>query len=174
MVNYLVKFFLFSLPVFGFLAFFFYWPLTMIIQLGITTDSSNWIKIFTNPLFSKFLWFTLLQALITVFGSLLIGLPSGYLLARGKPYFGTILRSAITVPFLFPPLALLLGFITLFGSQGYINVFLGDLIALDPYSFWGIVTLHTLYNISVVARISESAFRSESADLHHVAKTFGK
>ncbi|MHA2170542.1 MAG: ABC transporter permease [Candidatus Kariarchaeaceae archaeon] len=117
--------------------------------------------------------FTFSQSILTVLGSVIIGLPTGLLLARGKPHFSNFLRSAITVPFLFPPLAILLGYVVLFGRKGVINHFLSGYFEFDPFSFWGIIFAHMMYNVSVIARISESAFNTEPEEFHTVARTLG-
>lgn len=139
--------------------------------LGVSNPAELWRKTLFDTLFYRFLLFTLEQTLLTILLSVLFGVPVGYLLARKKPFFGSILRSAITVPFLFPPLAILLGFVVLFGEYGYLNTLFHS--NYDPFSFSGIVLAHTMYNISVIARISESAFANEPADHHIVARTLG-
>ncbi len=158
-------------PVIIFLFAFYYYPMIALVRYAFSNDIDKWIEIISNPLLLKFIIFTFQQTILTVIASLIIGLPTGYLLARKQPYFGSIIRSAITVPFLFPPLAILLGFVVLFGENGFLNSIL--YLNFDAFSFSGIVLAHTLYNVSVIARISESAFANESAELHIVAKTLG-
>jgi len=160
------------LPLLFFLAIFFYWPLFRIIQITIQAGYNGWKQTFSSRLFPRFFIFTIIQSILTVIGSLLVGLPAGYLLARTKPYARQFLRAAITVPFLFPPLVILIGFVVLFEPSGL----LGQLIPswhFTPFSFWGIILAHTLYNISIVARISEGAFSSEPEDYHILADTLG-
>ena len=160
-------------PVFFFLGFFFYWPLIEVLRLGFSNDFEAWKSLITNSLFLKFLFFTITQTIFTVIFSVLIGLLIGYLLARKNPYFSDIMRSAVTVPFLFPPLAILLGFVVIFGRYGLMNKVFLNLINFDPFTYWGIVAAHVLYNISVIARISEAALNSEPDSYHVVAKTLG-
>ncbi|MHA2091036.1 MAG: ABC transporter permease [Candidatus Kariarchaeaceae archaeon] len=162
-----------ALPSILFLVIFFYWPLSKIIELGLQNSLSQWCELFSSVLFRKFLIFTLIQSILTVIGSVLIGLPTGLLLARGRPHFQSLLRSAITVPFLFPPLAILLGFVVLFGRNGFVNEQLSGYVEFDPFSFWGIVAAHLVYNVSVIARISESAFMNEPEEFHTVAISLG-
>lgn len=160
-------------PILIFLLVFFYWPLSEILKIALSNDPEAWYSLISDSLFLKFLLFTLSQTLLAVSFSLLFGLSIGYLLAKKNPYFSDILRSAITVPFLFPPLAILLGFVVIFGRNGIANEIFSNLIVFDPFTFWGIVAAHVLYNISVIARISEAAFSSESDSHHVVAKTLG-
>ncbi|MCE7734637.1 MAG: iron ABC transporter permease [Candidatus Heimdallarchaeota archaeon] len=156
-----------------FLLIFFYWPLSEILRIAFSNDLEAWYSLITDSVFLKFLVFTLSQTLLAVFFSVVFGLTIGYLLAKKNPYFSDILRSAITVPFLFPPLAILLGFVVIFGRNGIANEIFKNLLVFDPFTFWGIVAAHVLYNVSVIARISESAFSSESDSHHIMAKTLG-
>ncbi|MCH8907996.1 MAG: iron ABC transporter permease, partial [Candidatus Heimdallarchaeota archaeon] len=156
---------------FGFLGYFFYWPLYSIVSLVFDTDSETILQTFTQVLFLRFFLFTILQTLITLSFTLLIGVPTGYVLARLDYHFEKLTKAAITVPFLFPPLVILLGFVLLFGSTGYIPFIFG--IQFNPFSFWGIVFAHTIYNIAVMARITEGAFASEPSSLHDLANTLG-
>jgi thiamine transport system permease protein len=103
---------------------------------------------------------------------MLIGIPVGYLIARTKPYRINFIRAMITAPFLFPPLAILLGFVLVFDSNGYVYRNF-DTTLFSPFSFYGIIVIHTMYNISVMARISESAFINEPEELHEMALTLG-
>ncbi len=159
------------LPLVIFLLFFYYWPMTAIIKIALRSSMRSWINVFTKPLFMKFILFTFFQAIITVLFSIIFGVPSGYLLARWKPYLNKLLRSMLTVPFLFPPIAILLGMVNLFGKYGSLNILFNT--KLDPYTVYGIIFAHTLYNISVIARISEASFINEPQAYHDIADTLG-
>lgn len=156
------------LPVIIFLLAFYYYPMLTIINLGLSNSKEIWLDTLENPLLLRFLGFTFIQTLLTIAGSLLVGLPAGYIIARKNPYFSNLLRSAITVPFIFPPLAILLGFVSLFGVTGVVSF-----LNFNPFSFWGIILAHIMYNISVIARISESAWANEPKELHVIAETLG-
>ncbi|MCY3412567.1 MAG: iron ABC transporter permease [Candidatus Heimdallarchaeota archaeon] len=166
-----IKGLLVLLPVALFLVTFFYFPLFFVLGFAFTAPFSSWKEQLIDPLFLRFLGFTFLQAIITALGSSLIGLPSGYLLARKKLFFPSALRAAITVPFIFPPLAILLGMVKLFSVNGFANSTFG--FTFNPFSFGGILFIHILYNVSVMSRISESAFSTEPAEYHLIASTLG-
>ncbi len=160
-------------PVLLFLVYFFYWPLSHLITVAFDSPESEWVDLYNNPLIKRFLVFTFVQAILTVLGALLIGFPTGYLLSRTNPFGLKFLRSAITVPFLFPPLAILLGFVVLFEPRGLISNFAGSLWVYSPFSFWGIILAHVMFNVSVVARIVEASLNDESANHHDLAQTLG-
>lgn len=154
-----------------FLLAFFYIPLTQILAIAFG-GSSTWAEIFEDSLFRRFLFFTFFQAILTVVGSAVVGTASGYLLAHGRPFGGKVLSSALTVPFLLPPLSILVGFVYFFEPAGILST-------LTPFNFdifgnpWSIVLAHTLYNISVFAKITASGFRTEPANLHMIASVEG-
>ncbi|RMG31778.1 MAG: iron ABC transporter permease [Methanobacteriota archaeon] len=162
---------LWVLPPSLFLLVFFYIPLADVIWLAVS-HPGGWIETIGNPLFLRFLYFTFVQAILTTIGSALIGSVSGYLLAHGHPYAEKLIGSALTVPFLLPPLSILVGFVYFFEPAGLLS-------SLTPLKFdifgnpWAIVLAHTLYNISVFAKITASGFRNEPADLHFIASVDG-
>ncbi|MDH5401392.1 MAG: ABC transporter permease subunit [Candidatus Heimdallarchaeota archaeon] len=160
------KFKLNFIPVTLFLGIFFYLPLLFLIYQIIISDVS--IKLLQHPLIVRFLLFSFTQSILTVILSCLFGVPTGYLLARSKIVGLKFFKALITIPFIFPPLILLLGFVVLFRTEFIIMGF-----TFSPFSFWGIVIAHVIYNISVVSRISESSFIQESKDYHDLAETLG-
>ena len=132
-----------------FLSIFFYIPLSSIFYLNLNSGMTNWVELFNNPLFFRFLTFTISQSILSIILSSSIGLITGYFLANSNIPFRSFFRAALTVPFLFPPLVLLLGFVILFDSSGILsNLFTN--YSFDPFSFNGIIIAHSLYNISLM------------------------
>ena len=155
-----------------FLSIFFYIPLSSIFYLNLNSGMTNWVELFNNPLFFRFLTFTISQSILSIILSSSIGLITGYFLANSNIPFRSFFRAALTVPFLFPPLVLLLGFVILFDSSGILsNLFTN--YSFDPFSFNGIIIAHSLYNISLMTRILESGFLSEPESFHQLADSLG-
>ena len=159
--------FLLLLPILSFLGAFYYLPLVSVVKVTLNLPFAEILSIFQQPLFSYFLSFTIFQSIYTVLLSLIIGVPTAYLLGRTKPFGLQFLRTMLTVPFLFPSLVIVLGFVILFDTNGFLTQLLN--LPFSPFSFWGIVIAHTIYNISVVVRITESAFISDPQEYHEVA-----
>ncbi len=159
------------LPPSLFLLFFFYIPLGDVFWLAVSHPEA-WKSTLADSLFGRFLYFTIFQAILSTLGSAAIGTVSGYMLAHGKPYAEKLLSSALTVPFLLPPLSILVGFVFFFEPAGLLSSFTHwnfDVFG-NP---WSIVLAHTLYNISVFAKITASGFRTEPAELHYIASVEG-
>ena len=171
-MNSKLKGFLFFTPLLLFLIVFFYWPVSDIFYIALTADQTSWQYVFQNPLFLRFFIFTLTESLFSVIGSLLLGIPTGYMLSRKRIIQPKLMKSAITVPFLLPPLVILVGFVVLFEPAGLLAQFITSW-HYSPFSYWGIVLAHILYNTSLVARITEGAFSSEPEHYHHLADSLG-
>lgn len=154
----------------GFLTFFFFIPLGYLIVSGIL-NFQHWMNLWSQPLIVASMWFTLRQAFWSMLFALLIGVPAGFLLGRWQPYAKHSVSAAIIVPFLMPPIAVIIGFVVLFQSGGIIANFLGVNQAIIPIfgSQISIILAHVLYNISLVTRITASAFETEDLRYHEIA-----
>ena len=160
------------LPIFSYLAIFYYYPMG---KIFVNAPNLTFIfdYLFHNPLVSRFFWFTLSQSILTVLISLVFGIPSGYILARQKPILIKWFRTIFTVPFIFPPLAILMGFVITFDQNGILYQVSNGRLTFDPFSYSGIVFAHSIFNISVVARITESSLYSEPQEYHELAIVMG-
>lgn len=122
--------FLFLFPLL-FLTFAFLVPLFLILQYGIfdpkgapTTDYLFFL--INDEVTWIFFKFTLAQAAVSTILTAAIGLPGAYYFARYDFRGKQLLRTLFTVPFVLPPIVVLLGFVALFGSKGPAR----DLLAL--------------------------------------------
>jgi thiamine transport system permease protein len=142
--------------------------MTKILTIAFSAGPEQILAVISNPLTTRFFRFTLGQSILTVVGATLLGLPTGYLLSRHRLFGDKFIRAALTVPFLFPPLVLLLGFVLV--SENFISPIFNT---YSPFSYSGIVIAHILYNVSLITRITESGFAGESQGLHDLARTMG-
>ncbi len=146
----------------------FYIPLSKVLAMAFSNSAKSWIELVQSSLFLKFFIFTIYQAIMTVLIAMFIGTISGFLLAHGKPVLKNIISPALTVPFLLPPISILVGFVLMFEGEGYLPTLIG--LNFEVFANpWSIITAHSLYNISVFAKISASAFENEPNDPHEVA-----
>ncbi len=160
---------LWLLPV-SFLLVFFFLPLSRILALTFdpTTLTSENIL-----LASQVLLFTLYQALLSTFFTLLLGLPSAYLFARydfrGKP----LLRALTAVPFMLPTVVVAAGFSALLGPRGLVHT----LLPLFSFPFigtlWAILLAHVFYNTTVIIRVVGNALSSLDPKLEAAARSLG-
>ena len=110
--------FLFFLPVL-FVGVFFYWPLLKIFSHALDGERINefWSYLSSKP-FRQIAWFTIWQAFLSTFCTMMLALPAAYLVARfsfpGKKLF----QALTTIPFVLPTVVAAGAFMALFQRFG--------------------------------------------------------
>ena len=105
------------------------------------------------------LGFSLWQAGLSTIGALLLGLPGAWLLARRQFPGRRMFRGLTVIPFVLPPVLMVLGVVLVFGNNGAINRVLGAIMpGSGPvlrilYSPWAIVVAHALYEFPIISRL---------------------
>jgi len=120
--------------------------------------------------------FALRLSLLTSFGAIIIalilGLPSGYLLARRSFRGKAILDTLLDVPLVMTPLVAGVGLLFLFGQT-----FLGRHLARVGINFifspWGAVLAQAFIAAPIIARSGKSAFEEVSPRYEWAAQTLG-
>lgn len=165
----------------GFLFLFLILPLFNLFVLSIIYKNQlsidNYLSILTHPLNIYFLIWDIKQALITTILSVMIGLPFSYMLSSYSFPGKQIIKALITIPFILPPIVVLMSFITVFGTGGWINE-----LSISYFGFpfikifnttEGIILAHLFYNIPLIIRITENGWNSMDQELVLVAKSLG-
>ncbi len=162
-----------------FLIFFFYIPIITIINKALFYNQHFTLQIFkeifTDTWQVSVILFTIQQSIISLFFTLMIGLPLAYILARYKVKFYQSIKSLISVPFVLPTITVSLGFILFFGNQGYINRFLeifGFKIKV-LYTLKAIILAHVFFNIPIVVRIVGDTIENLNENLLYSARSLG-
>lgn len=131
-----------------YLLVFMAYPLIKEVQLSFTNSSllapnagtgvgfANYATVISNPDFGKAALITLLYAMGSVVGALGLGL--GAALVMNRPSRGRVfVRSAVTLPWAAPPIAVALIFAWMFNNQyGVINFLLLKTGLIDQYKHW--------------------------------------
>ena len=177
------KIFLNFFFLFIFLFLCFYFPLFKMLKEAFTTSTGSFTlnefkKIFNDLYNLRVVTFTFKEAFISAFFTLIIGLPGAYIISHYKFKGKSFLVSLTTVPFILPSLLVALGFIILFGDNGFLNKFLMDVFHFKQpfhilYSFAAIILVHTFYNFPVVLRIIGAAWAGVSDKYEFAAKSLG-
>lgn len=134
---------------------------------------------FSTPLNTRAIQFSFLEALVSTFWCLLLGIPAGIFLAHFKFRGRRVLLQILTLPFVLPPIVVLLGFIVVYGDGGWINSLWGTIsVQATPIisifdNFNGIVLAHVFYNISVAVQLIIPAWQSLDFDMIDVARSLG-
>jgi thiamine transport system permease protein len=134
----------------AFLGVFFAYPVASIIGRGLTPDGSLDLtpiaNVLTDPQLRGVAWFTLWQAAVSTALTVLIALPGAYVFARYDFPGKSVVRAAVTVPFVLPTVVVGSAFLSLLGEGGPL-AFLG----LDQ-SLAAILLAHVFFNYAVVVR----------------------
>lgn len=125
------------------------------------------------------LWFTLWQATLSTFLTLLVGLPAAYVFARYTFPGKRSLRVLSSLPFILPTVVVAAGFNALLGPNGWINLLLMDAfnLSVPPVRLLNTLTIillaHIFYNTTVIIRIVGSAWSQLDTRFEAAARTLG-
>ncbi len=162
--------FLFILPAF-------YLPLINLFRGGI---SLHYLKDFlSKPYYFNLFIFTFKQAFFSSLYSVLPALAGAYFLSHYSFRFKKLIKAVTAVPFVLPPILVVLGFVLLFGNNGLINRTLMDLFNLDKpplrilYSFKAIILAHIFFNFPLAVRLISASWEKISVSLIDAAKSLG-
>lgn len=166
------------------LALLFLLPVSLVLlQAFVTEEGIFTLSTLRSTLFSPYLLrvllFTLTQALVSTVASLLLALPGAYLLATYEFKGKRFIRALTLVPFVLPSILVVLGFVLLFGNNGFINQLLQQIFNLTEgplqilYSFKAIILAHAFYNFPLVLGIVASFWERLPQSQTQVAATLG-
>ena len=134
--------------------------------------------IFSSPYYRDVMYFTLWQATLSFLLTVILSLPMAHLMARYSFPGKRALLSLTTVPFILPPIVVAVGFFSLFGTKGYLNLFLRE--TLGPgyslnilYSWKAIILAHVFYNFSIALRMIYSRLTQIDEEQVLVARSLG-
>ncbi len=103
---------------------------------------------------------------------LILGIPLACWLARSRGPLNSIIDTAITLPLVFPPVAMGFGLLLLLGRQGPMGSLLGESVI---FSFPGLVVAAFIAGLPLAVKPVQAALRSaEATRLAEVAAVLGK
>jgi thiamine transport system permease protein len=99
--------------------------------------------------------FTLKQAFLSAFISCLLSVPIARALARRQFFGKNFLISILGAPFILPVLIAILGLISIFGNNGFLNNLLMsfNLPKISIYGLHGIIIAHVFFNLPLATRL---------------------
>ncbi|MFX1336212.1 MAG: ABC transporter permease [Promethearchaeota archaeon] len=177
-IDIISKIMIISFPIL-FLFFFFILPLVKILSLAFGLPQvftvTHLFEVLNHPLNKYFLYWDIQQALLTTILCLIIGIPGSYILAHYQFLGRSLLRNLLTIPFILPPIVVLIGFIAVFGHGSWINQvwksFTGMRL-IDIYNTYeGIILAHVFYNIPVIIRLTEIGWKNIDPELEAVGRS---
>ncbi len=162
------------LPVVAFVAAFALVPAAVLLANGVAANGGlgGLVRVADDPLNLQAISNSLTQGSASALAALAVGFPAGAFLGRYSFRGRSELLAVLVVPFLLPPIAVVLGVETLFGPGGAISSWLP---ATGPLGggFGGIVTTNVLYNAPIVALLTAVGVESASPTLEETVATLG-
>ncbi|WP_372728348.1 molybdate ABC transporter permease subunit [Nocardioides sp.] len=111
---------------------------------------------------------------VTVLACLLLGTPLAWLLARVEFPGRSLLRAAVAVPLVLPPVVAGVALVTALGRNGLIGRVLDDSFGLTiPFTTTGVVIAHTFVSMPFYVLSVEGALRASGERYDVVAATLG-
>ena len=119
---------------------------------------NNYSTVLGDSLNRYFLYWTIQQALITTLICIVIGLGGSYILATFNLPAKNLIRNVLTVPFLLPSIAVLMGFLVIYPLK-------------IIFSYPGIILANLFYNLPLMIRLTEIGWSSIDPEFEVVAKS---
>lgn len=173
---------LFVIPLFFFVLFFVY-PLLEILNVSLnpagTLDLSGFTRIITSNYYRDTLFFTLWQAALSTFFTIVLALPGAYVFTRYNFPGKSLLLSLSALPFVLPTVVVATAFSALIGNRGLINTALMSLLALDDppirleRTLAIILIVHVFYNYAVALRMITGYWSNQSVRMEEAARVLG-
>jgi molybdate transport system permease protein len=132
-----------------------------------------WSQVTSTPVLQA-LWLTALASVATVVACLILGTPLAWLLARVDFRGRSLLRAAVIVPLVLPPVVAGVALITALGRTGVVGQWLYDWFGLTlPFTTTAVIVAHTFVSIPFYILSVEGALRASGEQLDLVAATLG-
>ncbi len=166
-----------------FLILFFYFPVAFIIVQGFVSNGTLSIQpiidALSRPLDQAAIIFTFQEATISTIITIILSIPGAYVLAKFDFKGKSLSRAVLMVPFVLPSIVVVVGFVRMFGSEGYINmvlklIFGANFPTFDLASgFLGIVLAHVFYNIPIAILMISAVWERIDTDIEDAAEVLG-
>jgi thiamine transport system permease protein len=151
-----------------FFGYFFIYPLVTVLVTGFTSTGASVSvgDVLTRPSLRGIAWFTLWQAVASTLLTVALALPGAYVLGRYDFKGKSLVKAAVTVPFIMPTVVVAGAFLTLLGPDGPLGVDLRRTI-------WSILIAHVFFNYAVVVRTVSAAWERLDPSLRAAAASLG-
>lgn len=173
----LVNYAILAIP-FSLLVAFLLYPVFIVIAQGLFLGTP-FNEVITSPAIQFTIQFTISQAVLSTILAVLIGLPGAFLIARLRFRGKSLVRALMIVPFVLPPIVVVVGFLQMFGSYGVIDSILmwinGSSISVFNLATGipGIILAHTFYNVPLVLLMVSASLERLNPEIEESAEILG-
>ena len=173
----LVKYAVLAFP-FILLVVFLLFPVVVVTIQGLFSGTP-FQEVITSPTIQFTIQFTFSQAILSTIMAVLIGLPGAFLIARLRFRGKSLIKAMMIVPFVLPPIVVVVGFLQMFGPNGVIDSILMIIQGSSSSVFNlatgvpGIILAHTFYNVPLVLLMVSASLERLNPELEESAEILG-
>ncbi|HOP39848.1 MAG TPA: molybdate ABC transporter permease subunit [Geobacteraceae bacterium] len=118
---------------------------------------------------------TLRVTLLALFMQLLVGLPLGLYLAGKKNLLKSVVELIVTLPMIFPPMALGFFLLLVLGKNGFVGRFILNIFEFKIiFTFWGVLIAVFVVGLPFMVKSVQAARQQMNISLIEAAATLGK
>jgi thiamine transport system permease protein len=153
-------------------------PVLIVTILGFFSGTS-FLEVIASPTIQFIIQFTFTQAILSTFMAVVIGLPGAFLISRLRFRGKSLVKAMMIVPFVLPPIVVVVGFLQMFGSNGVIDSILMWTLGSSTSVFNlatgvpGIILAHTFYNVPLVILMVSASLERLNPELEESAEILG-
>jgi iron(III) transport system permease protein len=147
---------------------------------GVVYGLGNWVRAFSDPGTLSALWMSFVLSVVRLIPAMILSVVFAWLIARTDMPGGKLLESFCWIAYFVPDFPLILAWILLLDPNfGFLNTMAKSVPFVDgplfnPYSFWGIVWVHTSTGgIWFKVMLLVPVFRRLGATLEEAARVSG-
>jgi thiamine transport system permease protein len=157
-------------PALIFVGIFFVYPVASILAVGLAPegnfDMGAVLAILMRPFVLDVVWFTLWQAAVSTFLTVLVALPAAWVLARFDFRGRRVLWALSIVPFVLPTIVVAAAFLAVLGPRSPLGIRL-------EHTIWAILIAHVFYNYAIVLRVVGAVWAQIDPRLAEAARALG-
>ena len=162
------------------LTLFVLYPVLVVVVSGLVgLTASDAMEFISSPLTQFTVSFTFNQAILSTLMTLAVGLPGGLILGKLRFRGRTVVRALLIVPFVLPPIVVVVGFLQMFGEYGILDTVAmaitgseGSVLNLAT-GLPGILLAHTFYNAPLVMLLVAASMERLSPEVEESAELLG-
>ncbi len=163
----------------AFLAVFFAVPAATLVLTGLR-DGGRWDlgavgDVLASPGTRRVAWFTLWQAAVSTLVTVVVALPSAWLLGRIRFAGRSLFSALLVVPFVLPTVVVGTAFLAVLGRDGPLAD-VGGLFGVEVdlrRTATAVIVAHVFFNYAVIARTVGAAWQAVDPSVEEAARTLG-
>lgn len=165
---------------FTLLAIFLIYPVVIVLGQGLLFGpGSSFIEVIGSQVSQRVFVFTFSQALLSTLVALVLGIPGALIIAKLRFKGKSIIRVLLTIPFILPPIVVVVGFLQVFGSGGILDSLAMWLLGSSntviniASGYSGIVLAHAFYNVPLFLLMISATLERLDPEIEEMAEILG-